>query len=222
VIGVPGDTVEVVPPRVLVDDRTLLRLTQDSASMVSESNYERQDIGFTYPLRGGDVSLDAGVATVNSGLDQDLKVIAYGPGDVIRAEADAVYLNGKPVRAVAFGPLAPSGDLTQWGGDPGLEGTVYSVNGNPRLILVRGRSVSVDEGHVLLNGTRLVEPYLAEPPEYAMPPARIPPKHYFMMGDNRNQSFDSHAWGPLPEERILGRAELIFWPPSRMRLIRHR
>jgi signal peptidase I len=221
VVGLPGEVIEVVPPRLLVDGKTLLRLTQESSSQVSERNFQQGEVGFTYPLRGGDVTLSNEAATVNSGLDQDVKVIVYGPQDVIREEVDAVYLNGEPVRVVAFPPLVPSQDLTRWGGDADLEGTVYSVNGNPRLILVRGRKLSLDPGHVLVDGQRLKEPYLAEPPEYAMGPVQIPPEHYFMMGDNRNQSFDSHSWGPLPADRIIGRADLLFWPPSRIRLIPH-
>ena len=52
---------------------------------------------------------------------------------------------------------------------------------------------------------------------YPLPPLRVPEGHYFVLGDNRNNSFDSHAWGPLPAGRVSGRAELIFWPPRRFR-----
>jgi signal peptidase I len=96
---------------------------------------------------------------------------------------------------------------------------VCSVNGNPRLILVEGHRLSLDVGHVLVNDQRLKEPYVAEDPAYAMGPLRVPQGHYFVLGDNRNMSFDSHAWGPLDRRRIHGRAEILFWPVNRMRYI---
>ncbi|HEU4753560.1 MAG TPA: signal peptidase I [Armatimonadota bacterium] len=221
VIGLPGETVEVVPTRLMVDGKRLIRFTRDPASTVAEQNFEHTPIGFTLPLGKGSVTLRDNVASINPGLYEDLKVIPYGPRDRIRADRFTVYVNDRLVYAVSMGRLTTSDALSQWGGDPSLEGTVYSVSGNPRLILVRGRELTLDPGHVLINGRRLDEPYLAEPPLYAMRPLRIPPAHYFMMGDNRNESFDSHAWGPLDAGALTGRAELIFWPPSRMRLIPH-
>lgn len=45
----------------------------------------------------------------------------------------------------------------------------------------------------------------------ASTPIKVPPGHLFMMGDNRNNSQDSHAWGFLPQDRVIGRAWLLFW-----------
>jgi len=56
--------------------------------------------------------------------------------------------------------------------------------------------------------------------EYALPTEPLAPKHYFMMGDNRNDSRDSTVWGPLESWRVVGRAQLVFWPPARMGVIR--
>ncbi len=216
VIGRPGQTVEVVPQRLLVDDQTLLRITRKPASDLRLENYDPvADIGFTYPIGGGSVSLQDGRAILTSGVVTDLTVAAYQPGDRIEHQANMVLLNSEPLIVVPFGPITASDDLSRWGGDRDLEGTVFSVDGNPRLILVKGKKLSVDEGHVLADGRRLVEPYLAEPPAYAMAPLRLGPGEYFVMGDNRNESSDSHEWGPLPEDHIIGRAELIFWPRFR-------
>ncbi|HEY3285118.1 MAG TPA: signal peptidase I [Armatimonadota bacterium] len=51
-------------------------------------------------------------------------------------------------------------------------------------------------------------------------PMTVPPGYLFVMGDNRNNSRDSHFWGPLERDRVLGKAMLIFWPPNRMRILR--
>ncbi|HTE19212.1 MAG TPA: signal peptidase I, partial [Armatimonadota bacterium] len=219
VIGLPGERVEVVPQRLLVDGRILIRITRKSASEVAGENFGQGDVGFTYPTNGAGVYLEGDVAVLSSGYEHDLKVAAYGPDDVIEREGNYVYLNGKPLLAAVFGPITTSHSLIQWGGDPRLEGTVYSVNDDPRLILVRGKRLTLDAGHVLVDGRRQAEPYLAEEPAYALPPLTLGPRQYFLLGDNRNHSFDSHAWGPLSSERVIGRADLIFWPPDRFRLI---
>ena len=56
--------------------------------------------------------------------------------------------------------------------------------------------------------------------EFSQPTEPLPAGHYMMMGDNRNDSNDSTNWGPLEERRVVGRAQLIFWPPSRFGIIR--
>jgi len=56
--------------------------------------------------------------------------------------------------------------------------------------------------------------------EYALPTEPLPAGHYMMMGDNRNDSNDSTNWGPLEAHRVVGKAQVIFWPPSRMGAIR--
>lgn len=219
VIGLPGEVVEVVPERLLVDGKVLMRFTQKPASEVRQENFvPSASIGFTYTLNGGAILMGTdGTATITSAQDTDLKVATCLPGDAIQANDHIIRRNGRALIASVLGPLvATSRDLGQWGGDSRLTGTIYSVNEHPRLVLVRGRALSLDEGHVLVNGRRLKETYIAEPPNYAMAPFAVPPHQYFMMGDNRNASFDSHSWGPLPEDRVIGRADLLFWPFRRL------
>lgn len=215
VVALPGEEVEVVPPRVLVDGKTLLRLTRASASEVARENFGHQSIGFTYDMNRGSAREEDGGVVVTGGLEGDLKIRAIRPGERGTVRDNYVYLNGERLVDVIFGPITTSTRLGEWGGDPSLKGQVFLVNGNPRLILVYGEKVSLDEGHVRINGRRLEEPYLAAPPEYALPPFRVPPAHYFMLGDNRNESADSHVWGPLPDNQVEGRADFIFWPPGR-------
>jgi signal peptidase I len=51
-------------------------------------------------------------------------------------------------------------------------------------------------------------------------PVTVPPKSYFMMGDNRDHSCDSRYWGPVPEKYVKGNAWFLYWPPSRMGSVR--
>lgn len=89
-----------------------------------------------------------------------------------------------------------------------------------RVIGLPGDTVEVRNSQVLIGGEPLQEPYIAEPPAYALPPITVPGGTVFVMGDNRNDSNDSHVWGFLPIENIIGPARLRFWPPARIGRIR--
>ena len=67
-----------------------------------------------------------------------------------------------------------------------------------------------------LNGAAQVEPYTAEKPSYELQPMRVPKGCVFVLGDNRNHSFDSHYWGFLPVKNIIGHATLRYWPPNKI------
>ena len=69
------------------------------------------------------------------------------------------------------------------------------------------------------NGHPLKEPYIRQSPRYELPAYQVPKGYYFVLGDNRNDSNDSHAWGPVDEHRIIGKAMLIFWPLNRIRVL---
>lgn len=89
-----------------------------------------------------------------------------------------------------------------------------------RIIGKAGDIVQVQDHRVYLNGRPLVEPYIAEPPEYEMPAVQVPEGHFFVMGDNRNNSNDSHIWGYLPQNHIIGRAVFRFYPLDRSGLLK--
>jgi len=94
-----------------------------------------------------------------------------------------------------------------------------SINFVKRIIAVPNDKVKIKDGEVYLNGKALAEEYKLEARYTDFTETRIPEGHYFVLGDNRNNSEDSRYWGFVPEENMLGRVFLIFWPPSRMRII---
>ncbi|MCH7580741.1 MAG: signal peptidase I [Chloroflexi bacterium] len=88
-----------------------------------------------------------------------------------------------------------------------------------RIIGLPGETIEVHDCTVFIDGLPLDEPYIKEKPRYTFGPETIPPDHYFVLGDNRNNSSDSHSWGPLPKENLIGQAWLIYWPRSAFGLV---
>jgi len=89
-----------------------------------------------------------------------------------------------------------------------------------RVIGLPGNTVTIRGGDVYIDGQILDEPYLAATPRYDGEWI-IGPDELFVLGDNRNNSSDSQNWGPLPIEEIIGKAVLVYWPPSEAGLIPH-
>jgi signal peptidase I len=89
-----------------------------------------------------------------------------------------------------------------------------------RVIGVPGDSVSVQDGEVFINGIKLEEPYIAAPPLY-VGDWMVGEGEVFVLGDNRNESSDSQNWGNLSQNAIIGKAVLVYWPPTEIGLIPH-
>lgn len=85
-----------------------------------------------------------------------------------------------------------------------------------RVIGLPGEEVEVRGGTVYVDGQALREEYIAAPPDYLWGPEVVPEDSYLVLGDNRNNSYDSHYWGFVPRENIIGRAVVRFWPPGRV------
>lgn len=115
------------------------------------------------------------------------------------------YRFGEPARGdiVVFSfPLDPEQDLIK------------------RVIGLPGETVTIQSGVVSVNGVSLDEPYIAASPIYNGTWV-VTDGQLFVLGDNRNESKDSHEWGLLPLENVIGKAVLIYWPPPKWELIDH-
>jgi signal peptidase I len=89
-----------------------------------------------------------------------------------------------------------------------------------RVIGLPGDQVQISNGGVFVNGQPLEEPYIADPPAYERS-VSIPDGQLFVLGDNRNNSSDSHNWGTVPMSYVVGKALLVYWPPQQWGLIDH-
>jgi signal peptidase I len=118
------------------------------------------------------------------------------------------YLFTSPRRGdvIAFQPPVNARNLR-----PDLEGAFIG-----RTIGIPGDRVEVRDGKVFHNGKPLGEPYLDERPTYTMAPLVVPAGQYLVLGDNRNNSFDSVTWGYLPHDSIIGRVVWRFFPLERL------
>jgi signal peptidase I len=96
--------------------------------------------------------------------------------------------------------------------DPGREPYIKRVVGLP------GDHVVVRDNQVLVNGVALDEPYINSAPNY-QGEWLVPEDSLFVLGDNRNNSSDSHSWGMVPLENVIGKAEVVYWPPSEWKVL---
>lgn len=111
----------------------------------------------------------------------------------------AVYYFGHPRRGdvVVFAPpLASDDDYIK------------------RIIGLPGERVRVESGAVFVNDARLAEPYVMDAPGYVFEETTVPDDAYFVLGDNRNNSDDSHNGWYVPEDSIVGKAWISIWPPG--------
>jgi signal peptidase I len=89
-----------------------------------------------------------------------------------------------------------------------------------RVIGLPGDRVKVEGNRVYLNGLLLNEEYIFEAPLYSGE-WTVTEGSLFVLGDNRNNSNDSKDWGLLPQENVVGRAVLIYWPPPMWSVLEH-
>ena len=89
-----------------------------------------------------------------------------------------------------------------------------------RVMGVPGDHIEIGDGQVRINGTVLDEPYINADPSYNGT-WDVPEDSYFVLGDNRNNSSDSHNWSFLPRDDVVGKAWVIYWGPENWGLVAH-
>jgi len=89
-----------------------------------------------------------------------------------------------------------------------------------RVIGIPGDKIEVKNGHLIRNGTLIDEPWVVEKIKYDMDQIIVPSNSLWVLGDNRNNSLDSHLWGPLTEQNLVGTATFRYWPLNKLGPIR--
>lgn len=88
-----------------------------------------------------------------------------------------------------------------------------------RVVGIPGDTIEVKDGHIYVNGREYVVSS-ASSPKYAYGPVEVEDDMLFVLGDNRNESFDSHEWGFLPRKNVIAKAVVVIWPPGHMQTLK--
>lgn len=89
-----------------------------------------------------------------------------------------------------------------------------------RVVGLPGDTLQVKDGKLFVNNKPVNEPYLDAVPNYTFGPYKVPAGKIMVFGDNRNDSYDSHYWGPLDISSVKGKAFAIYWPISHFGMLK--
>lgn len=137
----------------------------------------------------------------------------------------ASYWRIEPQRYERFAPVVSDllGDAPRFvfGGPERGDVIVFRYPKDPtrdfikRVIAIPGDTIEIKQAKVYVNDTPVEEDYLLAQPNYFVERQLVPPNNYFVLGDNRNNSLDSHVWGNVPMEDIIGKAWVRYWPADK-------
>jgi signal peptidase I len=208
-IGLPGETVAVEPDQVMVDGRPLFPIIGSGEETGQPDLALRVDPTSRVELDG------------NRLLIGGKCVLALSPTGQAEFRGRDLFIKDRRIHrfdaADSLQAMALPAALTHGGRSQGM--AYYQGDGTPFLVL-KGEKLAIQPGYVEINGRRLEgESYVAQTPRYRLAPVHLGKDEYFMMGDNRNISDDSHRWGALRGDAIVGKAWAMFWPLQRAGLV---
>ena len=121
-----------------------------------------------------------------------------------------------------FGRNVPPGTVVVFHAPPELVEAGYDPDAAliKRVVAGPGDQVEVRDGRLLRNGAPMDPDWSGQTMDYRFGPVVVPPGHLLVLGDNRNASLDSHIWGPLPGQEVIGTAIWRYWPLQRFGPIR--
>lgn len=102
---------------------------------------------------------------------------------------------------------------------PELEAQYLHDDLKKRVVGLPGDVVQIHDEQTLINGKVIIEPYVKGKPTYNYGLVTVPNNQYFVLGDNRDHSYDSHLWGFVPKQNIIGRAVLQVYPLKHFRVL---
>jgi signal peptidase I len=129
-------------------------------------------------------------------------------------------IDGTPIERFVGGGHTPGVPVFLFGEPSRGDIVVFRFPAQPdkdfikRIIGVPGDTIEIRNGRVILNGVPQEERYISREPSYDTPKTIVPPGNYFVLGDNRPNSSDSHVWGFVPADNLIGKAWFAYWPPS--------
>lgn len=139
-------------------------------------------------------------------------------------------LEGASLQLAERAGVAPQGPAGYYpfGGPERGDIVVFRYPGSPdrdfikRVIALPGDTVQIERGRVYVNGVMQREDYIRALPTYSMPSQVVPDDNYFVLGDNRPNSSDSHIWGFVPQANMIGKAWVSYWPPNEWGVLANR